>query len=218
MAQPVLFYTSWLSLIRTGYLICFYLYTLSASCNPPPPSFPFLCCYWFSQCHWFPARRFIYSLIYHEYVRDRPVLLLKIKGEEVQIFLREDAVMRTHKITIHVQNGQECHPGKTECSNHIIVADEVLPGDCKLKVTIVSVLFSLVFIVTTVKSASLILDSFKSHLVMNNLRKGVLVCSDSACLHWVILEMILHISSEACDRLAPNYICKSRDPHESTGR
>lgn len=40
----------------------------------------------------------------------------------------------------------------------------------------------------------------------------------SACLHWVILEMILHISSEVCDRVAPNYICELSDPHEPNGR
>lgn len=76
-------------------------------------------------------------MIYHEYVRNHPLLRFKIKGEEVQIFLREDTVVRTHKIQIHIQNGQECHLGKVECSNHIIVADEVLPGDCKLKLTII---------------------------------------------------------------------------------
>lgn len=37
-----------------------------------------------------------------------------------------------------------------------------------------------------------------SHLVVNNSRKGVLVCSTPACRRRAILEMILHISSEAC--------------------
>lgn len=38
----------------------------------------------------------------------------------------------------------------------------------------------------------------ESHLLVNNSGEGVLVCSTPACRRRAILEMILHISSEAC--------------------
>lgn len=88
----------------------------------------------------------------------------------------------------------------------------------QLTTIVSSLLFSLIFAVKIVKSASVNLGNIKSHLVVNNSGEGVLVCSISACQHWVILEMILHIGSEACDRLPPNYICECLVPHEPSGR
>lgn len=74
------------------------------------------------------------------------------------------------------------------------------------------------FAVASVKSASVNLGDIRSHLVC------VLILGDCPCLLFFSLsalghfQMFLQFCFEACDGLAPNYICERFVPSEPKGR